>query len=34
VKYTPFIKKVGAGFAIIIPVLFALIPVMMYLKNL
>ena len=34
VKYTPLIKKAGAGVAIIIPALFALIPVVMYLKNL
>ncbi|TVP44751.1 MAG: succinate dehydrogenase [Mongoliibacter sp.] len=34
VKYSPLIQKVGAGFAIIIPALFALIPVLMYIKTL
>ncbi|WP_162418908.1 succinate dehydrogenase cytochrome b subunit [Cyclobacterium roseum] len=32
-KYTPFIKKLGLGFAIIIPALFALIPIIMFLQN-
>ena len=29
-KYTPFIKILGAGFAIIIPLIFALMPISMY----
>ena len=29
-KYTPFIKKVGMGFAIIVPLLFALMPIYIY----
>ena len=33
-KYTPIIKKVGMGFSILISTLFALIPIVMYLKNL
>lgn len=33
-KYTPFIKKVGMAFAIIVPTLFALQPIYIYLKNL
>ncbi len=33
-KYTPFIKAVGALYSIIVPLLFALIPVMMFLRNL
>ncbi|WP_162342030.1 succinate dehydrogenase cytochrome b subunit [Cyclobacterium salsum] len=32
-KYTPFIKKLGLGFAIIVPALFALIPIIMFLQN-
>lgn len=32
-KYTPFIKKLGLGFAIIVPALFALIPIVMFLQN-
>jgi succinate dehydrogenase / fumarate reductase, cytochrome b subunit len=32
-KYSPGIKKVGIGFSILIPALFALIPVVMYLKG-
>jgi succinate dehydrogenase / fumarate reductase cytochrome b subunit len=34
VKYTPVIKIVGGAFAIIVPLLFAAIPVVMFLKNL
>jgi succinate dehydrogenase / fumarate reductase cytochrome b subunit len=33
-KYTPIIKKVGLGFSILVPTLFAVIPIVMYLKNL
>lgn len=33
VKYSPLIKKVGLGFSILVPVLFALIPVVMYFQN-
>lgn len=33
VKYSPIIKKVGLWFSILIPALFALIPIMMYLKS-
>ena len=33
-KYTPFIKKVAVGYAIIVPVLFALMPIYMYIKSL
>ncbi|MEX2511302.1 MAG: succinate dehydrogenase cytochrome b subunit [Cyclobacteriaceae bacterium] len=33
-KYTPFIQKLGLGFAIIVPALFALIPIMMYVQSL
>ena len=33
-KYTPFIKKVGIAFAIIVPVLFALIPIIMFMNSL
>jgi succinate dehydrogenase / fumarate reductase, cytochrome b subunit len=33
-KYSPVIKKVGLGFSILIPLLFALIPVVMYAKSL
>ena len=32
-KYTPIIEKVGLGFAILIPTLFALIPIVMYLQS-
>jgi succinate dehydrogenase / fumarate reductase cytochrome b subunit len=31
-KYTPFIKKVGMGFSILIPLIFALMPVAMYMN--
>jgi succinate dehydrogenase / fumarate reductase cytochrome b subunit len=31
-KYTPFIKNVGVAFSIIIPFIFALMPILMYLK--
>lgn len=34
VKYTPFIKKLGLGFSILVPLLFALIPIIMYMNNL
>jgi len=33
-KYTPFVKKMGMAFAIIVPTLFALQPIYLYLKNL
>lgn len=33
VKYSPLIKKVGLGFSIIIPALFALIPIVMYIQS-
>ncbi len=33
-KYTPFIKKVGIAFAIIVPLLFALIPIVMFINSL
>ena len=33
VKYTPFIKRVGMAFAIIVPIVFASMPVYMYLKS-
>jgi len=32
VKYTPFIKLIGYGFAIIVPLLYAAIPVIMFLS--
>lgn len=32
-KYTPFIQKLGIGFAIIVPALFALIPIVMFLQS-
>ncbi len=32
-KYTPLIEKLGIGFSIIVPALFALIPIWMYLQN-
>ncbi len=32
IKYTPLIKKVGTAFAIIVPLLFASMPVYMYMK--
>jgi succinate dehydrogenase / fumarate reductase cytochrome b subunit len=31
-KYTPVIKAIGMAYAVIVPLLFAVIPVMMYLK--
>jgi succinate dehydrogenase / fumarate reductase, cytochrome b subunit len=31
-KYTPFIKSVGAGFAILVPLVFAAMPIAMYLE--
>jgi succinate dehydrogenase / fumarate reductase, cytochrome b subunit len=34
VKYSPLISKVGIGFSIIVPALFALIPIVMYLQSL
>ncbi|WP_373521969.1 succinate dehydrogenase cytochrome b subunit [Aquiflexum sp.] len=33
-KYSPLIQKVGFGFSIIVPALFALIPLVMYIKTL
>lgn len=32
-KYTPFIEKVGIAFSIIVPGLFAFIPIWLYFKN-
>lgn len=32
-KYTPFIQKLGIGFAIVVPALFALIPIVMFLQS-
>ena len=32
-KYSPFIKLVGKGFAIVVPFLFAIIPIGMYLMK-
>lgn len=32
-KYSPIIKKVGLGFSIIVPLLFALIPIVMYFQG-
>jgi succinate dehydrogenase / fumarate reductase cytochrome b subunit len=32
-KYTPLIKLLGRGFAIVVPLLFAIIPVIVYLKS-
>jgi succinate dehydrogenase / fumarate reductase, cytochrome b subunit len=34
VKYSPLIKKIGLGFSIIVPALFALIPLVMYFQSL
>ncbi|MCH7409193.1 succinate dehydrogenase cytochrome b subunit [Belliella sp. DSM 111904] len=33
VKYSPLIRKVGLGFSILIPALFALIPLVMFFQN-
>ncbi|MTI32046.1 succinate dehydrogenase cytochrome b subunit [Xanthovirga aplysinae] len=33
-KYTPLIKKVGMAFAIIVPLLFALMPIYVYIQSL
>ncbi|MEO1049397.1 MAG: succinate dehydrogenase cytochrome b subunit [Bacteroidota bacterium] len=33
VKYTPVIKKIGVAFAIVVPLLFAVIPIVMFVKN-
>ena len=33
-KYTPLIHKLGAGFSIIVPLLFAVIPIYMYVTSL
>ncbi len=33
VKYTPFIKKVGMAYAILVPLIFASMPVYLYLKS-
>ncbi len=32
-KYTPLIKGIGAAYAVIVPLLFAVIPVVMYFKS-
>jgi succinate dehydrogenase / fumarate reductase cytochrome b subunit len=32
-KYTPIIKMLGVGFSIIVPLLFAMMPIYMFLKN-
>ena len=32
-KYTPLIKMIGTGFAVIVPLLFAIIPVIIYMNN-
>jgi succinate dehydrogenase / fumarate reductase cytochrome b subunit len=32
-KYTPVIKLFGRGFAIVVPLLFAIIPVMIYFNS-
>jgi len=32
-KWTPLIKNLGKGFAVIVPLLFALIPILIYLNN-
>lgn len=34
VKYTPAIQLIGKGFAILVPALFALIPIVIYIKSL
>lgn len=34
VKYSPLIQKAGVGFAIVVPGLFALIPIVMYIRSL
>lgn len=34
IKYSPLINKVGIGFSIIVPALFAIIPLVMYIKTL
>ncbi|CAD5249248.1 MULTISPECIES: succinate dehydrogenase cytochrome b subunit [unclassified Imperialibacter] len=34
VKYTPAIKAIGKGYAIIVPAVFALIPILIYIKSL
>ena len=31
-KYTPLIKSLGFGFSILVPLIFAAMPVLMYLK--
>lgn len=33
-RYTPIIKKIGAGFAIVFPMAFAIIPIVVYIKSL
>lgn len=33
-KYSPLIQKIGTGFSILIPALFALIPIVMYIQSL
>jgi succinate dehydrogenase / fumarate reductase cytochrome b subunit len=32
-KYTPLIKKLGAAFAILVPLLFAIIPVIIFMNH-
>jgi len=32
-KYTPLIKIIGTGFAVVIPFLFAIIPVIIYMNH-
>lgn len=33
-KYTPFIQKLGLGFAVVVPALFASMPIYIFIKNL
>jgi len=33
-KYSPLIQKIGMGFSILVPALFALIPIVMYIQSL
>ena len=32
-RYTPFVKWIGKGFALVVPALFAMIPIVMYLRT-
>jgi succinate dehydrogenase / fumarate reductase cytochrome b subunit len=32
-KYTPLIKIIGTGFAVVVPFLFAIIPVIIYMNH-